>query len=74
MEKLERINRDVSFKNMNARKTRMNLKETAIKKSKNKNLINLSAAFAAKKSATILMNAIEIQILKLRKLTLNKSL
>ena len=74
VERLERINRDVSFKNMSARKTKMKTKEIVIKKNKNKNLINLYAVFVARKSATTSMIAIGILILKLRKMMLNKSL
>jgi hypothetical protein len=73
-EKLERINKGVSFKNMSVRKMKMKTKETAIKRSKNKNLINLYDVFVAKKSATILMIATGILISKLGKTILNKSL
>jgi len=74
VEKLERINKDVSSKNMSARKTKMKTKGIVIKRSKNKNLINLYAVFVARKSATTSMIAIGILILKLRKMMLNKSL
>ncbi len=73
-ERQEKINKVVNFKNMSARKTRMNTKEIAIKRSKNKNLINLFVVFAAKKLVIILMSVIVILISKQRKLILNKNL
>jgi len=73
VERQEKINQVVSFKNMSARKTKMKTKDSAIKRSKNKNLINLFAVFAARKSVTILMNVIVTLILKQRKLISNKN-